>query len=99
VLAGRSSSPSTKRDARILGIDLIAQNVVVVARAPVGEPDQRPRTLRVAAKALRNELLRQLDHGRALVGIREGEVVSLCPAPTPLDGRRAAEGAHTAAAA
>src|SRR3954469_23641691 len=97
VLAGRSSSPSTKRDARILGIDLIAQNVVVVARAPVGE-SQRPRTLRVAAKALREELL-QLDHGRALVGIREGEIVCLCPAPTPVDGRRAADAAHTAAAA
>src|SRR4051812_46372049 len=98
VLAGRSSSPSTRRDARILGIDLIAQNVVVVARAPVGEA-QRPRTLRVAAKALRKELLRQLDHGRGLVGIRESEVVCLCPAPSPLDGRRAADAAHTAAAA
>src|SRR3954468_16667581 len=98
VLAGRSSSPSTKRDARILGIDLIAENVVVVARAPVGE-SQRPRTLRVAAKALREELLRQLDHGRGLVGIREGEIVCLCPAPTPVDGRRAADAAHTAAAA
>src|SRR5437764_873600 len=97
VLAGRSSSPSTKRDARILGIDLIAQNVVVVARAPVGE-EQRPRTLRVAAKALRQELLRHLEAGRALVGIREGEVVCLCPAPKPLDGRRAAEAAHAAAA-
>ena len=44
VLAGRSSSPSTKRDARILGIDLIPQNVVVVARAPVGErPSVRAR--------------------------------------------------------
>src|SRR4051794_6053989 len=41
VLAGRSSSSSTRRDARILGIDLIPQNVVVVARAPVGEA-QRP---------------------------------------------------------
>ena len=98
VLAGRSSSPSTKRDARILGIDLIAQNVVVVARAPVGE-QKRPRTLRVAAKALRKELLRQLDNGRGLVGIREGEVVCLCPSPTPLDGRQAADAAHTAAAA
>ncbi len=98
VLAGRSSSPSTRRDARILGIDLIPQNVVVVARAPVGET-QRPRTLRVAAKALRAELLRQLGHGRVLLGIREGELVCLCPAPTPLDGRRAADAAHTAAAA
>src|SRR3954468_16187572 len=98
VLAGRSSSPSTQRDARILGIDLIAQNVVVVARAPVGE-EKRPRTLRVAAKALRQELLRQLDQGRGLVGIREGGGVCLCPAPNPLDGRRAADAAHTAAAA
>src|SRR3954447_20722574 len=98
VLAGRSSAPATRRDARILAIDLIPQNVVVVARAPVGE-SQRPRTLRVAAKALRNELLRQLDHGRGLVGIREGEIVCLCPAPTPVDGRRAADAAHTAAAA
>ena len=38
VLAGRSSSPSTKRDARILGIDLIPQNVVVVARARWARP-------------------------------------------------------------
>jgi len=98
VLAGRSSSPSTMRDARILGIDLIPQNVVVVARAPVGE-EKRPRTLRVAAKALRKELLRQLDSGRGLVGIREGEVVCLCPSPSPLEGRRAADAAHTAAAA
>lgn len=98
VLAGRSSSPSTKRDAHILGIDLIAQNVVVVARAPIGET-QRPRTLRAAAKALRQELLRHLEAGRALVGIREGEVVCLCPAPKALDGRRAADAAHAAAGA
>src|SRR3954469_18273607 len=51
VLAGRSSSASTKRDARILGIDLIPENIVIVARAPIGETAQRPRTLRVAAKA------------------------------------------------
>src|SRR3954470_14973778 len=98
VLAGRSTAPSTKRDARILGIDLAEQNVVLVARAPVGE-EQRPRTLRVAAKALRQELLRQLDHGRGLVGIRESEGVCLCPPPSPLAGRRAADAAHTAAAA
>src|SRR3954470_18734543 len=98
VLAGRSSSPSTKRDARILGIDLLPQNVVVVARAPVGE-EQRPRTLRVAAKALREELLRRLEAGRALVGIREGEVVCLCPAPKPRDGQLATEAAHAAAGA
>src|SRR4051812_11403972 len=98
VLAGRSSSASTKRDARILGIDLIPENIVIVARAPIGETAQRPRTLRVAAKALRNELLHQLDDRRALVGIREGEVVSLCPSPTPLDGRQAADAADTAAA-
>jgi len=85
VLAGRSSSPATKRDARILGIDLLPENVVIVARAPIGE-EQRPRTLRVAAKALREELLRRLEAGRALVGIREGEVVCLCPAPKPRDG-------------
>jgi DNA-binding PucR family transcriptional regulator len=98
VLAGRSSSPSTKRDAHILGIDLVPQNVVVVARAPSGET-QRVRTLRVAAKALRQELLRHLEEGRALVGIRESEVVCLCPAPTALDARRAADAGHAAAGA
>src|SRR3954471_1021124 len=98
VLAGRSTAPSTKRDARILGIDLAEQNVVLVARAPVGE-EQRPRTLRVAAKALREELLRRLEAGRALVGIRECEVVCLCPAPKPRDGQLATEAAHAAATA
>jgi sugar diacid utilization regulator len=97
VLAGRSSSPSTRRDARILGVELIPQNVVIVARAPVGE-EQRPRTLRAAAKTLRAELLRHLPAGHTLVGIREGEVVCVCPAPRPPD-QQATEAAHAAARA
>ena len=39
VLAGRGSSASSARDARILGIDLLPQNVVIVVRAPVGDDD------------------------------------------------------------
>ncbi len=59
VLAGRAASASSVRDARILGIDLLPQNVVIVARAPVGDDrdpsaeTQRPRTLRKAAMILR----------------------------------------------
>ena len=98
VLAGRSSAPSTRRDARILGIDLIPQNVVIVARAPVGE-EQRPRTLRAAATALRAELLRHLAASHTLVGIREGEVVCLCPVPRPRDLQQATDAAHAAATA
>jgi sugar diacid utilization regulator len=98
LLAGRSSAPSTQRDARLLGIDLVPQNVVVVARAPVGE-EQRPRTLRAAAKALRAELLRHLAASQILVGIREGEVVCLCPVAKPRDLHQATEAAHAAAAA
>ena len=103
VLAGRASSASSVRDARILGIDLLPQNVVIVVRAPVGDDDstgaeeQRPRTLRMAAKILRESVLRDVDAGRALVGVREGEVVCLCPAPTPEDAERAIQAAHGAA--
>jgi sugar diacid utilization regulator len=91
------------RDARILGIDLLPQNVVIVVRAPVGDDDsdgaeeQRPRTLRRAAKILRESVLRHVEAGRALVGARQGEVVCLCPAPTSEDAERAVQAAHGAA--
>lgn len=98
VLAGRSSAPSTQRDARILGIDLIPQNVVIVARAPHGE-EQRPRTLRSAATALRAQLLRHLQATHTLIGIREGEVVCVCLVPKPRDLQQATEAAHAAARA
>jgi sugar diacid utilization regulator len=106
VLAGRASSASSIRDARILGIDLLEQNVVIVARAPVGDDDDdvtdpeepRPRTLRKVAKILRENVLRHVEAGRALVGVREGEVVCLCPAPTPEDAERATQAAHDVAA-
>ncbi len=104
VLAGRAASASSVRDARILGIDLLEENVVIVARAPVGDDDladpteQRPRTLRRAAKILRENVLRHADAAGALVGVREGEVVCLCPAPTPGDAERATQAAHDAAA-
>jgi sugar diacid utilization regulator len=78
--------------------------VVIVVRAPVGDGDaagdaeeQRPRTLRRAAKVLREHVLRHVDAGRALVGAREGEVVCLCPAPTSEDAERAVQAAHGAA--
>lgn len=101
VLSGRASSPSSIRDARILGIDLLPQNVVIVARAPVGadSEDQRPRTLRKAAMTLREVVLQHLETGRALVGVREGEVVCLCPAPKPRDAQPAHDAAHAAAPA
>jgi sugar diacid utilization regulator len=96
VLSGRSSAPSTRRDARILGIELIPQSVVVVARSPTGE-EHRPRTLRAAAMKLRAELLRHLGSGRALVGVREGEVVALCAVPKPSDLEAVTKAAHAAA--
>lgn len=96
VLTGHGDAPSTQRDARILGIELVPQQVVVVARA-AGEGEGRPRTLRAAAKTLRTELLPRLAAGPPLVGIRDGEVVCLCAAPTPSDGRLVAQAAHDAA--
>jgi sugar diacid utilization regulator len=105
VLAGRASSASSLRDARILGIDLLDQTVVIVARAPVSDDDtegecedHRPRTLRRAAKLLRESVLHHSEAGRALVGVREGAVVCLCPAPAPEDAERATQAAHVAAA-
>ena len=96
VLAGRSSLPSSVRDARILGIELIPQNVVIVARGDTEE--QRPRTLRQAARVLREQLREDLEEqGRALVGVREGEVVCVCPAPKPRDARPVAKAADRAA--
>ena len=101
VLAGRATAASSVRDARILGIDLLPENVVIVVRAPVGDDasaeEQRPRTLRTAAKILREHVLRHVEAGRALVGLREGEVVCVCPAPAPEDAERATEAAHAAA--
>jgi sugar diacid utilization regulator len=99
VLTGRAASPSSVRDARIVGIDLLPQNVVIVARAPVGEAEeQRPRTLRKAAMTLREEVLRRLEAGRALVGVRESEVVCVCPAPKADDVQQARDAANAAAA-
>ena len=101
ILAGRASAPSSIRDARILGIDLLPQNVVIVARAPVdvdgNAEEPRPRTLRKAAMTLREHVLRHPETRRALVGVREGEVVCLCPAPAPDDAQRATDAAHAAA--
>lgn len=103
VLAGRAAAASSVRDARILGIDLLPENVVIVARAPMGDDrdpsaeTQRPRTLRKAAMVLRGEVLSRLEAGRALVGVREGEVVCLCPAPAADDAARATQAAHAAA--
>ena len=103
VLAGRAASAASVRDARILGIDLQPENVVIVARAPVGDDRdpsaeaQRPRTLRKAAIVLRRQVLASVEAGRALVGVREGEVVCLCPAPGPEDAVLATEAAHAAA--
>ena len=100
VLAGGLLAPSSVRDARILGIDLIPQNVVVVARAPVGDDDASARaalrTLRRAKTLLRESVLGSSSPGRALWASR-GRVVCLCPAPTPRDAARATEAAHAAA--
>ena len=49
VLAGRAVAASSLRDARILGIELLPQNVVIVVRAPVGDDD--PATPRSSARA------------------------------------------------
>lgn len=97
VLGGRAGSPSAIRDARLVGIELGAQTVVLVARVPTDEEDAglRPRTLRSAAKTLRQTLLSRV--GPALVGVREGEVVCLCPAPRADDVRRAVDAGHAAA--
>ena len=101
VLAGRASSASSVRDARVLGIELVEENVVIVVRAPLGDDDgseeQRPRTLRRAAKIVRESVLGHIEARSALVGVREGAVVCLCPAPTPEDVERATEAAHEAA--
>ncbi len=97
VLSGRADSPSAVRDARLVGIELGDQTIVLVARAPTDvETEARPRTLRSAAKTLREHFLSHV--GPTLIGVREGEVVCLCPAPRADDVRRAVEAAHAAAA-
>jgi sugar diacid utilization regulator len=74
LLPGTGSSIAWLRDARIVGIDLSTENVVIVARAPVGGEDSaggRPRTLLKAAKILRQRL--RTASGGAFVGLREGD--------------------------
>jgi sugar diacid utilization regulator len=101
VLAGRASSPATIRDARIVGVELRAENVLVVARSPVSDDDasdgpERPRTLRRAAKILREHL--RFETSTAWVGLREGEVVCLCPVERPTEMQAVKEAADGAAA-
>lgn len=96
VLAGRAGSPSAVRDARLVGIELGDQTLVLVARAPTDDDaEARPRTLRTAAKTIRQRFLTQV--GPVLVGVREGQVVCVCPAPRADDVRRAVDTAHAAA--
>ncbi|WP_354700043.1 hypothetical protein DSM112329_00304 [Paraconexibacter sp. AEG42_29] len=96
VLAGRATSPSAIRDARLVGIDLGEQTVVLVARAPTDGDEGRPRTLRTAAKTLRQHFLSRV--GPVLVGVREKKVVCLCPVKGADDVRRVVDAAHAAAA-
>jgi len=84
VLAGRAGAPATVRDARLLGVDLHPDYVVVVGRTLAGEDDdadeQRAARHRLRrAAALLGERLRS-DSDAPLVGLREGDLVCLCPA-------------------
>jgi sugar diacid utilization regulator len=87
LLAGRAAAPATVRDARLLGIDLHPDYVVVVARTLCAEADDVDERragnhrLRQAAGLLRERL--RSDADRPLVGLREGEVVCLYPAASP----------------
>ena len=87
LLAGRAGAPATVRDARMLGVDLHPDYIVAVARtlpAENGDADERRASnhrLRRAAGLLRTRL--RSDAGPPLVGLREGEVVCLCPAASP----------------
>ena len=89
VLAGRTGAPSTVRDARLLGVELHPDYVVIVARTLPAEgddaEDQRAvnHRLRRAASLLRERL--RSDADLPLVGLREGEVVCLCPAASAAD--------------
>lgn len=97
VLAGRAGSPSAVRDAKLVGIELGERSLVLVARAPSDdETESRPRVLRTAAKTLRGHLLSHV--GPVLVGVREHQVVCVCPTRRDDDVRRAIEAAHAAAA-
>jgi len=95
VLSGRADAPATVRDARLIGIDLAPQHIVVVARTLAADDGSRPQTLRRAATVLREHL--RSDAGPALVGMREGEIVCLCPASSPADLDRVKDLAHRAA--
>jgi sugar diacid utilization regulator len=84
ILAGRAGAPATVRDARMLGTDLHPDYVVVVARTLPAEDDAsderraNSHRLRRAAGLLRDQLC--ADAGTPLVGVREGDLVCLCPA-------------------
>jgi len=84
VLAGRADAPATARDARRLGVDLRPDYVVVVARTLPAEDDADAdgragtQRLRRAAGMLRERL--RSDTDAPLVGLREGDLVCLCPA-------------------
>jgi sugar diacid utilization regulator len=79
LLTGRAREEATRRDARVLGIGLCDDYVVVVGRASdVVIPTSDRRLLRKAAEIAREHL--RTDAGPALIGLREREVVALCPA-------------------
>ena len=83
ILAGRAGAPATLRDARLLGLDLRPDYVVVVARTlpPEDEPRANGHRLRRAANLLREQL--RTDAEAPLIGVREGDLVCLCPASSP----------------
>jgi sugar diacid utilization regulator len=84
VLAGRAGAPATVRDARLHGIDLHPDYVVVVARTLPAEDDDADERragrnrLRRAAGLLCERL--RSDADAPLVGLREDDLVCLCPA-------------------
>jgi sugar diacid utilization regulator len=85
VLAGRAGATATLRDARLLGVELHPNYVVVVARTLPAEDDDTDdrRRLRRAAAVLRERL--RCEEGTPLVGLREGDLVCLCPASSAAD--------------
>ena len=104
LVGGRGEAEAAQRQASGLGIELRDHYVVVLARAP--EPaggDEyvgvRRTRLRQAIGLARSHL--RPDGGALLIGLREGEVVALWPAPGPqeLDAVRAGANALAAAAA
>jgi len=85
VLAGRAGAAATVRDARVLGVELHPSYVVVVARTlPVeDDPADERRRLRRAGGLLREQL--RWDDRAPLLGLREGDLVCLCPASSAAD--------------